>query len=308
MSVRIRLAQTAEDLDAVFRLRYRVFSEQEGYFAPRADGRVVDCFDAFPTTGTVLAEVDGRAVGTYRVTEYTSVGTSTDEWFDFRTHLPPGERSGAASLLAVDQEYREVSGLVFSMLAMLYSWAAGRGLTTLSAAANPVIIDFATRHGWRPVGPQGFSPGHGLTFVPIVLTLSDLPARFVRFLEKHEKPHLFDHFERGFYQQGERLFSAGDSADAAYVIVDGEVSIALSDGQEVTKLGGGHLIGELALINERPRSATAVASTEVTVMIVDRASFLDALENEPQTARALMHILAERIAGMLEVEAEASGT
>ena len=307
MSVRIRLAQTAEDLDAVFRLRHRVFAEQEGYFTRRRDGRVVDCFDAFPTTGIVLAEVDGRAVGTYRLTEYTSVGTSTDEWFDFRRHLPSGERCGSASLLAVDKEYRDVPGLVFSMLAMLYAWAVGRGLTTLSGVVNPVFIDFATRHGWRPVGPQGFSPGHGLPFVPVVLTLTDLPARFVRFLDKHDRAQIFDRFERGFYQRGERLFSAGDLADSAFVIVDGEVSVALSDGQEVTSLGAGHLVGELALINERPRSATVVASTEVTVMVVDRASFLDAIENEPQTAKALMRILAQRIAGMLERQPDASG-
>ena len=300
MSVCIRLAQSAEDLDAVFRLRHRVFSEQEGYFEAQGDGRVVDCFDAFPTTGIVLAEIDGHAVGTYRVTEYSSVGTSTDAWFDFRAHLPTNARAGAASLLAVDQALRDVPGLVFSMLAMLYSWASSRGLSVLTAAANPVIIDFATRHGWRPIGPKTFSADHGLSFVPIMLSLSDLPDRFVRFFELHDKPQIFKRFERGFYQQGERLFSAGDSATAAFVIIDGEASIVLPDGRVVNRLGSGHLIGELALINERPRSATVIAATELSVMIVDRASFQYTMDHDPETSKLLMHILAERIAMMLE--------
>ena len=76
--------------------------------------------------------------------------------------------------------------------------------------------------------------------------------------------------------------------------------MVLPDGHVVNTLGSGHLVGELALINDRPRSATVVASTELTVMVVDRPSFEHAMDNDPETAKALMHILAERIAGMLE--------
>ena len=299
MSVRIRLAQSAEDLDAVFQLRHRVFSEQEGYIAASGDSRMVDRFDAFPTTGTVIAENAGHAVGTSRVTEYSSAGTSTDEWFDFTPHLPTGVRAGSASMLAVDRKLRDVPGLVFSMMAMLYSWAAGRGITVLTAATNPDVIDFATRHGWRPVGAQGFSADHGLPFVPMVLSFSDLPERFVHFQEKHEKSHLFDQFERDFYNPGERLFAAGDSADAAYIIIDGEVSVVLPNGQTVNTLRSGDLVGELALINESPRSATVVASTELTVMVIDRGSFLKTMDNDLPTARALMRIVARRVVGIV---------
>jgi N-acyl-L-homoserine lactone synthetase len=303
MSVRIRLARTAEDLDAVFRLRHRVFAEEEGIFGLQADGRVVDRFDTYPITGITLAEIDGHAVGTYRITEVTPVGTSTDEWYDFGPHLPSGTRAGAASLLAVEREFRERPGLVFSLLAMLYSWAANRGLTMLTAAVRPSVLPTATNHEWRTVGPQQVSSTHGLPFYPVVLRLEDLPARFVRFFKTHKRPQLFDRFERGFFEPGEPVFATGDQADGAYVVIDGTAEVIGDDGRIVATLTSGDIFGELALINDSARTASVVAVTDLTVMIVERVAFSHAIETEPATAREVIRILAERAANLLEPRA-----
>src|SRR5262249_7293735 len=48
MTLRVRVAQTTAELDAVFRLRHQVFVEEEGYMPPRPDRRIADRFDAYP--------------------------------------------------------------------------------------------------------------------------------------------------------------------------------------------------------------------------------------------------------------------
>jgi CRP/FNR family transcriptional regulator len=98
------------------------------------------------------------------------------------------------------------------------------------------------------------------------------------------------------YPPGAMLFAEGDPAGPVFVVVEGEVSLFVGDATEpFSSVRAGELIGELSAIDHLPRTASAVAATEVDVRAVPAARFAELLHEEPQLA---LHI-ARAIAGKL---------
>ena len=99
------------------------------------------------------------------------------------------------------------------------------------------------------------------------------------------------------YAAGTTLFKQGDSADFMYVVVEGAVEIRIGETLLETVEPGG-MIGEMALIEQLPRSATAVASKDSKVSAVDRKRFLFLVQNHPFFALQVMEVLANRLRRM----------
>lgn len=95
------------------------------------------------------------------------------------------------------------------------------------------------------------------------------------------------------------VFHLGDPAGLLYIITNGKVKISHSsaDGQEAVLaiLGAGDFFGELALIDDSPRSATAEAIELTETLTLHRDDFLKFLDNNPDFARHVLNILARRI-------------
>ena len=102
--------------------------------------------------------------------------------------------------------------------------------------------------------------------------------------------------ERAF-PAGSCIFRAGSSADGFYVIVEGDVRVEVerpavdsdtldTDGT-LGYSGPGSLLGELAVLDGQPRSASAVAETDVLLQHLSTASLQDLLAREPRAAAAL---------------------
>jgi CRP-like cAMP-binding protein len=101
--------------------------------------------------------------------------------------------------------------------------------------------------------------------------------------------------ESRYVHGGEVLFGAGDEADAGFVIQEGSFSLASgSAGDEPLVVGRGALIGELALITQTKRPATATALEPSTVLRIPRGLFLKMLDGYPSAAEKLRDILASR--------------
>jgi CRP-like cAMP-binding protein len=92
---------------------------------------------------------------------------------------------------------------------------------------------------------------------------------------------------------GEQLFREGETADCGYVVRKGALRITDRSGAEVAA-GPGALIGELALVVEMPRRATAVAVEHSTVVRISRSLFQRVLESDPAAARRLRDEFANR--------------
>ena len=88
----------------------------------------------------------------------------------------------------------------------------------------------------------------------------------------------------------------GDNADAGYVIQEGSFSLSSGHAQETEPLvvGRAALIGELALLTETRRPATATALEPSTVLRIPRSLFLKMLDGYPSAAEKLRDILTTR--------------
>lgn len=99
--------------------------------------------------------------------------------------------------------------------------------------------------------------------------------------------------EQRDYGYGDVLFHQNDIADAGYVIRRGSFRVAAEGGPEVV-VGVGELIGELALIVDMRRPASATALEHSTVVRVSRTLYQRVLESHPEAARRIRDDLAAR--------------
>jgi CRP-like cAMP-binding protein len=99
--------------------------------------------------------------------------------------------------------------------------------------------------------------------------------------------------EQRDYGYGDVLFHENDIADAGYVVRRGSFRVASEGGPEVV-VGVGELIGELALIVDMRRPATATALEHSTVVRVSRTLYQRVLESHPEAARRIRDDLAAR--------------
>ena len=102
---------------------------------------------------------------------------------------------------------------------------------------------------------------------------------------------------------GENLFLEGEAGDRLYVLVQGQIDIT-AEGKLVDRLPEGSIIGEMALVDDRPRSATATAVTDSTLLPVDRNRFRELVRESPDFAIQVMSIMSKRLRRMIFEELE----
>lgn len=103
-------------------------------------------------------------------------------------------------------------------------------------------------------------------------------------------------------QHGDILFEEGEPADSGYVVLDGAIMLRSARGRsagESAVARSGTLIGEMALIVDTSRPATATATEQSTVLRIPREVFLRMLESEPGAAAALKEMIVRRVDAVL---------
>ena len=89
------------------------------------------------------------------------------------------------------------------------------------------------------------------------------------------------------------LFSEGEVGDKMYIVLEGEVRLSINDQALGMETEGG-IIGEMALIEEAPRSATATTSTDCVLAPLDVDAFKSLVQKNPGFAIHLMQVLSQR--------------
>ncbi len=93
---------------------------------------------------------------------------------------------------------------------------------------------------------------------------------------------------------GATVFRKGDAGDALYIVIDGKLRLE-SDGVHLVTRCAGECVGEFALVDEGPRSASAMAETTACLLRWDREQFQRTLLETPEVARGIFRILTAKL-------------
>jgi uncharacterized membrane protein len=120
--------------------------------------------------------------------------------------------------------------------------------------------------------------------------------RFFELLDDDDRHALAEVIDRIELDEGRVLFEVGEPGDELYVVRSGEVELFVKDtvGQKITlhTAGAGDIFGELALLDDEPRSATAVALTPTSLLVLDRGDLSLLFQRKPDAALAMLAALS----------------
>lgn len=116
------------------------------------------------------------------------------------------------------------------------------------------------------------------------------PATVLAFLSDLRAPHRT-------FDAGEKVFLEDDNGDRMYLVVSGRIDI-LTYGMVLDNVRAGQVFGEIAVIDDGPRSAAALAAETSEVISIDKPTFLALIQRHPEFALHVMRAMAERLRKM----------
>jgi len=99
------------------------------------------------------------------------------------------------------------------------------------------------------------------------------------------------------FPTGGLIFGEGEEGQTMYVVKDGEVDIVVR-GKVVETVGPGGILGEMALIDKNPRSASAIAKTDCSLVSISEDRFKYLIRQNPFFALEVMRVMADRLRRM----------
>jgi CRP-like cAMP-binding protein len=98
------------------------------------------------------------------------------------------------------------------------------------------------------------------------------------------------------FADGDTITREGDEGDAFYVVTAGQLAVT-RNGMNIRDLGPGDFLGEISLIDGRPRTATVTAAGPVEALVVRRADFLELMDRYGAVRLGVLMALTDRIRG-----------
>ena len=113
-------------------------------------------------------------------------------------------------------------------------------------------------------------------------------------LEPRVRHRLAEIGKRRTYSADEDIVREGSTGTALYILLSGEARVE-QEGKEIGELSAGDFFGELALIEEHPRSATVIAAAETDCLLFPAWEFTALLEEHPEVALPILRVLIRRL-------------
>ena len=110
-----------------------------------------------------------------------------------------------------------------------------------------------------------------------------------------------------YFEKGHKLLSEGEKSNHLYWIMEGKFKVTTMVNKlevEVNELGPGDLIGELAFIDQKPRSATVTALTDAQVIRLEYEEFKEMLDQSPKWLNKIIHTLTHKVRKLSSLEEE----
>ena len=113
-------------------------------------------------------------------------------------------------------------------------------------------------------------------------------------LDNGELADVARHADEVSVGEGQVLVTQDTSGNSFYVIIEGRADV-VKDGHKLAELGDGDFLGEMALLEDLPRSATVVTTAPTRVLEMHRRDFSSVLDSAPHLARKMLATLAHRL-------------
>lgn len=99
------------------------------------------------------------------------------------------------------------------------------------------------------------------------------------------------------FRSGQSLCTQGETGDSAYIIIDGDADIVVENNgpMVVANVGRNDIIGEIAILCDVPRTASVVATSEVTALEITKELFFRMVTDFPEMGVEIMRVLAHRL-------------
>jgi len=312
MSIALKLARSPKERDHVLWLRHEVYVIEDGKFGgkPLPEQRIIDRFDVIPDVENIIAYEGDVPVGTLRVNCDRGGGLPSEKYYDFSNarsgfgqelNLEEDEQPVVASagMLAVRQDWRSRRDVIRALFKVAASVFLSWKVTHIIASANHETAHMYHRLGFENIDEKVWVEEIGNHIIPQA-TLAEKWYEWA-FSDVIGPPlKVFqDSFERHLYRRGEHVFREHDIGEKAYVIDSGNLKIYRSepDGSQMVLalLGRGDLFGELALIDDMPRSASALALDDVELISLERKLFLNDIGRDPGHLQQYMSVFSARM-------------
>lgn len=321
MAIRIKIASTSKELDDVYKLRHQVYVEEKGRFdsaASDGSGRVIDKFDALPGVINIIAYSGGEVIGALRINQDTEIGLPAEHFFDFSelrrsAHEECRDRANSCDqeeakiigvgMLAIREQWRNRRSVLYSLFKTGIGIAHTWGTTHVICSISAETLSLYGRLGFQQLAEQKWVPSVSDHMIPLAGNFEPIFDWAFGAISKKVDHFWLDNFcsqfERVLLSPGEVLFEQGDSADHAYAVDDGLISISRKDpsGNEMVlaNLPCGALFGELAIFDGETRSAKATAMVNTELISIERSDMFDIIRAHPENLHQLLRHFARRV-------------
>lgn len=311
MTIKIKIARTAKEIDDVFRLRYDVYVKEEGLYGHSYDAhqRILDQFDAVPGAASIIAYHEDEPIATIRINGDTDIGLPLDDLYDFSSYrtseLAKNEAAtfGCAGMLAIKAKWRNKRRVIYALLKTAIGVGADWGSSHVLLSIRKETLSMYGRIGFEAVGEEKWIEEIQAYIIPMGALYSTVHTWAFGDLSKSLTPFWVNNLgrisERILLEPSEVLFNEHDIADDAYAIDNGWVSISKRDAQDhelvLAILSQGELFGELALLEGGERSATATAVTSTELIVIEKAKLLEETKRDPAQLLELLQYFAKRV-------------
>lgn len=103
-----------------------------------------------------------------------------------------------------------------------------------------------------------------------------------------------DHATVVRFAEGHQIMEAGQPGTTMYIVLEGRVTIAINN-KIVEKLTAGGVFGEMALVDQSPRTASAIARTDCALLSMNRQALIELVKADPAVGMAMMRCVANRM-------------
>lgn len=328
MSIILKVARTAKELDDVYKLRYDVYVREKERFKSEsgdfnASERIVDRFDAIPDVANIIAYDNNVPIACLRVNKDSEIGLPPETYIDFSKfralfsdsvtndaeHKAVSPVLVSGGMLAISKQWRNRRNVIYALFKIAFGIMHSFGATHVMATVSESTKSLYGRIGFEEIDEPVWSDLVNDNLIPMMAPFDKVFAWAFGNVSETINPFWLDNFsgrfERLLLSTGEVLFLQNDSPGNAYAIDDGWISISRKDqeGNELvlSNLSKGDLFGELALFDSEPRSASATAITNVELIVIKREELLDMVKQNPERMSEILKHFSKRLREMDEL-------